>query len=268
FFLYMGHYAVHLPFQEDPRFLQRYIDMGLSRPEAAYAALVEGMDKSLGDLLDYLDRNHLAENTIVIFMSDNGGYSHPPREGGHNTQNYPLRGGKGSMYEGGIREPMMVRWNGVTAPGSVNGQYVIIEDFYPTILEMAGMKKYRTMQQVDGESMVPYLRNAAKRNNHRALVWNYPNNWPGGNNGYDNAFMTAVRQGDWKLIYFEKEGRLELYDLKNDIREAHDLSRDNPGKTRELAKLLTARLKKYKAQMPVYIQSGKTIPFPDEISAR
>ncbi|WP_341837152.1 sulfatase-like hydrolase/transferase [Chitinophaga pollutisoli] len=265
FFLYMGHYAVHLPFQEDARFMQHYLDQGLPRPEAAYAALLEGMDRSLGQLLDYLDTNGLTDNTIVIFMSDNGGYSHPPREGGHNTQNWPLRGGKGSMYEGGIREPMMVRWNGVTAPGSVSGQYVIIEDFYPTILEMAGVKKYRTLQQVDGQSMVKYLRNPNLRNNNRPLVWNYPNNWAGGNLGEDNSFMTAIRQGDWKLVYFEKPGKLELYHLATDIREEHDLSAQNPAKTREMARLLTAQLKRQKAQMPVYIQSGKPVPYPDEL---
>lgn len=265
FFLYMSHYAVHLPFQEDPRFMQRYLDKGLSRPEAAYAALLEGMDHSLGQLLDYLDKNGLTENTIVMFMSDNGGYSHPPREGGHNTQNYPLKGGKGSMYEGGIREPMMVRWNGVTRPGSVYSQYMIMEDFYPTILEMAGIKKYKTLQQIDGESIVKYLRNSGLRNNRRSLVWNYPNNWAGGNLGEDNSFMTAIRQGDWKLIYFEKQGRLELYNLAEDIREEHNLAAKQPAKTREMAKLLTARLKANKAQMPTYIGTGKQVPYPDAL---
>ncbi|WP_119080100.1 sulfatase [Chitinophaga alhagiae] len=266
FFLYMGHYAVHLPFHEDPRFLQKYLDQGLPRPEAAYAALLEGMDKSLGDIMDYLDANHLTDNTILIFMSDNGGYSHPPRQGGHNTQNYPLKGGKGSLYEGGIREPMMVRWNGVTTPGSVNSQYVIMEDFYPTILEMAGVKKYKTVQTVDGMSFVKNLRNNQLRDNQRTLVWNYPNNWAGGNLGEDNSFLTAVRQGKWKLIYFHKNQRLELYDLDSDIKEEHDLAAKEPGKTKELARLLTARLKAYNAQLPTYISTGKTIPYPDAVA--
>lgn len=267
FFLYMSHYAVHLPFQEDERFMQYYLDQGLTRPEAAYAALLEGMDHSLGQLLDYLDKNGLAESTIVMFMSDNGGYSHPPREGGHNTQNWPLKGGKGSMYEGGIREPMMVRWNGVTAPGSVNAQYMIMEDFFPTILEMAGIKKYKTMQTVDGQSFVKYLRDTTLRNNTRPLVWNYPNNWAGGNLGVDNSFMTAIRQGNWKLIYFEKSGRLELYNIAEDIKEEHELSARYPEKTKEMAKLLTAQLKKNKAQLPSYIQTGKQVPYPDELSS-
>lgn len=266
FFLYMAHYAVHLPFQEDPRFLQKYLDKGLPRPEAAYAALLEGMDKSLGDIMDYLDEHRLTDNTVIIFMSDNGGYSHPPRQGGHNTQNYPLKGGKGSLYEGGIREPMMVRWNGVTTPGSVNGQYMIMEDFFPTILDMAGIKQYKAVQTLDGKSIVKNLRNNRLKDDQRTLVWNYPNNWGGGNLGDDNSFLTAIRQGKWKLIYFEKAKRLELYDLEKDIKEQHNLADSQPAKTKELARLLTKRLKEYNAQLPTYISTGKTIPYPDAVA--
>ncbi|CAL1519699.1 sulfatase [Chitinophaga sp. MM2321] len=264
FFLYMSHYAVHLPYNADKRFIQKYLDMGLTNHEAAYAALVEGMDQSLGELMDYLDKHDLTSNTIIIFMSDNGGFSHPPRQGAPNSQNYPLRGGKGSLYEGGVREPMMVRWNGVTKPGSVSSQYMIIEDFYPTILEMAGIKKYKTVQKVDGQSIRPYLKDAGLQDNKRALVWNFPNDWAGGNLGVDNSWMTAVRQGDWKLIYFEKYGRLELYNLKDDIKEEHDLAKTNPGKTKEMAKLLTRKLKGYDAQMPVYRETNKVVPYPDQ----
>lgn len=112
-----------------------------------------------------------------------------------------------------------------------------------------------------------YLRDNTLRNNKRPLVWNYPNNWAGGDLGVDNSFMTAIRQGNWKLIYFEKPGRLELYNLADDIREEYDLSASNPAKTKEMAKLLTAQLKKNKAQLPLYIQTGKQVPYPDEISA-
>jgi len=153
----MAYYEVHLPYNADKRFIQKYLDKGYSKPEAAYCALLEGMDKSLGDLLDYLKQNNLEKNTIVIFMSNNGGYSHRPREGADNTQNYPLRGGKGSLYEGGIREPMMVRYPGVTKLGSVCNQYMIIQDFFPTLLDMAGITNYNTVQHIDGQSIVPYL---------------------------------------------------------------------------------------------------------------
>ncbi|MVN20457.1 sulfatase [Mucilaginibacter arboris] len=265
FFLYMAHYAVHLPYNADQRFVQKYLDEGLTKPEAAYAALVEGMDKSLGDLMKYLDQHNLTQNTIIIFMSDNGGFSHPPRQGNDNTQNYPLRGGKGSLYEGGVREPMMVRWPGVTKAGSICKQYVHIEDFYPTLIEMADIKRYQTVQTVDGESIVPYLKNPKKSDPERVLVWNFPNNWTGGNLGDDNAWMTSIRQGDWKLIYFEKYGRLELYNLRDDIKEAHDLAKKRPAETKLLAKLLTQKLKLYNAQLPVDKLTGKPVPMPDEI---
>lgn len=265
FFLYMAHYAVHLPYNADKKFVQKYLDAGYTKPEAAYCALVEGMDYSLGKLMDYLEKNDLTKSTIIIFMSDNGGYSHPPREGKDNTQNYPLRGGKGSLYEGGIREPMMVKWDGVTIPGSVCKQYMIIQDFYPTLLDMAGIKNYKTVQQIDGKNIEPYLKDPGLKDNERSIVWNYPNNWAGGDFGQDNSFLTAIRQGDWKLIYFEKYARLELYNLKNDIKEQHDLSKEFPAKTKELARLLTQKLKSYKAQMPSYKKTGKQVPWPDEI---
>ncbi|NLU95750.1 sulfatase [Chitinophaga sp. Ak27] len=265
FFLYMAHYAVHLPYNADDRFIQRYLDLGLPKPEAAYAALVEGMDQSLGELMDYLEQHHLTDNTIIVFMSDNGGFSHPPRQGAPNSQNYPLRGGKGSLYEGGVREPMIVRWNGITTPGSVNTQYMIMEDFYPTILEWAGLKSYKTVQTIDGRSIVPFLRNPALRDTTRALVWNFPNDWTGGALGDDNAWLTAIRQGKWKLVYCEKQQRLELYNLEEDIHEAHNVASDYPHKTRELAKLLTQQLKQRKAQMPLYKATGKPVPYPDAL---
>ncbi len=268
FFLYMAHYAVHLPYNADDRFIQRYLDRGLPQPEAAYAALVEGMDESLGQLMDYLDQHHLTENTIIVFMSDNGGFSHPPRQGASNTQNYPLRGGKGSLYEGGVREPMIISWNGVTKPGTVNNQYVIMEDFYPTILEWAGIRKYKTVQTVDGRSMVPFLKQPGLRDQTRPLVWNFPNDWTGGRLGEDNSWLTAIRQGNWKLIYFEKQQRLELYNLEEDIHEAVNVAERYPGKTKELARLLTKELKQRGAQLPVYKTTRKTVPYPDELPVK
>lgn len=266
FFLYMAHYAVHLPYNADKRFVQKYLDAGYSKPEAAYCALIEGMDYSLGELMDYLQKNNLEKNTIVIFMSDNGGFSHPPREGKDNTQNFPLRGGKGSLYEGGIREPMMVKWNDVTKPGTVCKQYMIIQDFYRTLLKMAGITKYKAVQKMDSKSIVSYLKNPSLCDNKRALVWNFPNNWTGGNLDSDNSFTSAIRQGNWKLIYCEKYGRLELYNLKNDIKEQNDLSKTFPKKTKKLAKMLTKKLKSFNAQMPSWKSGGKQVPWPDEIN--
>ncbi len=131
FFLYLAHYAVHVPLTADKRFIDNYLRAGLDSTEAKYAALIEGMDKSLGDVLKYLDDKKIADNTVILFMSDNGGLSLTPARGGQAwTHNLPLKAGKGSVYEGGIREPMLVRWPGTVKPGSVAEQYVIIEDFF------------------------------------------------------------------------------------------------------------------------------------------
>lgn len=168
FYLYMSHYAVHTPYDDDKRFSQKYrgrydeqLKTGLNENEAKYAALVEGMDKSLGDILDYLQKNpEVAQNTILLFMSDNGGQGlNNVRQGVANRdQDYPARGGKGSAFMGGVREPMMVYWPGVTKPNTECGQRVIIEDFYPTILDMAGVKKYTTHQVIDGVSFADVLK--------------------------------------------------------------------------------------------------------------
>ncbi|GAA4300093.1 sulfatase [Compostibacter hankyongensis] len=262
FFLYMAQYAVHIPYNPDARFYEKYRQRGLAGPEAAYAALVEGMDKSLGDLMDYLDEHGLADNTIILFMSDNGGFSRAPRSGPQDSQNYPLRDGKGSLYEGGTREPMMVCWPGVTRPGSVARQYVMIEDFFPSILEMAGVENYHTIQTVDGRSFVPVLKDAAYADSTRILVWNFPNKWVR-HDARDVSWCSALRQGRWKLIWFQKTGSLELYDLEADISERHDLSARYPEKTRALSALLTRQLKAWHAQRPAYKATGNPVPWPD-----
>jgi arylsulfatase A-like enzyme len=126
FFLYMAHYAVHIPYSADKRFIQKYLDKGLPQKEAEYAALLEGMDKSLGDIMDYLKEKNVDQNTIIIFLSDNGGFSMAPRSGEAFTHNAPLRSGKGSVYEGGIRVPMLVKWPAAVKAGSSTGQYIIV----------------------------------------------------------------------------------------------------------------------------------------------
>ena len=135
----MAHYAVHSPFETDERFISHYTDPNKSQQARAFATLIEGMDKSLGDLMDWLEKNGEADNTIILFMSDNGGLASTSewRDGPLYTQNYPLLSGKGSLCEGGIREPMIVSWPGVAQPNTRCDKYLLIEDFYPTILEMA-----------------------------------------------------------------------------------------------------------------------------------
>ncbi|MGM9478523.1 sulfatase [Pedobacter sp. GSP4] len=263
FFLYMSHYAVHIPYGADKRFIQKYLDAGLPQKEAEYAAIVEGMDKSLGDIMDYLKEKNIDKNTIIIFMSDNGGFSQAPRAGKPHTQNLPLKAGKGSVYEGGIREPMLVKWPGVVKPATSTDHYLIIEDFFPTILEMAKAKSYKTVQPVDGISFSRLLKNNRLSHDTRPLIWHFPNKWIADDDAGIN-YRSAIRQGNWKLIYNMKSGSKELYNLKDDIGEEHDLSVKYPDKTMQLAKLLSQQLKSYGAQMPVYKKSGKTVPMPYE----
>jgi arylsulfatase A-like enzyme len=260
FFLYMAHYAVHVPYAEDRRFSQKYRDAGLDPTEAMYAALVEGMDKSLGDLLANLDRHGIAGNTIVLFMSDNGGLSVHGRGGPPNAHNAPLSSGKGSAHEGGIRVPMIVRWPGVTAPAAVCHRPVIIEDFFPTILEMAGVAGSRTRQPIDGVSFVPLLKRAADRADDRPLFWHFPNHW--GPNGPGIGASSTVREGDWKLIYYHADQSYELFNLANDLSEKRNLAGTQPQRVTELARLLRRHLERVGAQMPVDKRTGKPVPLP------
>jgi arylsulfatase A-like enzyme len=270
FFLYMAQYAVHAQYKPDERFYPQYIKEGLGHEEAEYAALLQGMDNSLGDLLDYLEKYKLTKNTIIVFMSDNGGLTLvPPRGGEPFTHNLPLKAGKGSGYEGGVREPMMVYWPGVTQPNTTNDQYVMIEDFFPTLLEMAGVHQYKTIQKIDGVSMVPYLKNPDLHDTARALIWHFPNNWEEGFQRSKQYHIkgetegmgpySAIRKGSWKLIYFYGTGSIELYNLSNDIGEHFNLAAQYPSKTEELITLLNQKLKAENAQFPVNEKTGEIL---------
>lgn len=276
FFLYMSHYAVHIPIDRDPRFYPKYEAMGLDPREAAYASLVEGMDKSLGDLLDWLDAHNQADNTIVIFMSDNGGLATQPewRAGEMNTQNAPLRSGKGSLHEGGIRVPLIVSWPGVTQPGSETDAPVIIEDLFPTLLEMAGVDHPDVVQPIDGRSIVPILKTSKQtslhsslftfnsRKKHLPIVWNFPNVW--GNEGPAINLCCAIRQGDWKLIYHYDTGEKELYNIPADISETRNLAADQPRRVRHLSRTLGRYLRNVDAQRPSF-SDGTPCPWPDKL---
>ncbi len=263
FFLYMSHYAVHVPIDRDPRYYDKYLAKGLSGKEAAYAALVEGMDKSLGDIMSWLEANSLDDDTILIFMSDNGGLATAPywRDGELYHQNAPLNCGKGSLYEGGIREPMMVYWPNVTRPGSVCDKYLIIEDFFPSILEMAGIDSYKTLSPIDGRSFVPLIKGTGDPSKGRSLVWNYPNIW--GNSGPGVNLNCAIRRGDWKLVYYYDTGKKELFNVKEDIGETCDLSAEKPGLVRKLSARLGRYLRSVDAQRPSFLPSGEPCPWPD-----
>ena len=244
----------------DSRFVEKYVAMGLDSIEARYASMIEGMDKSLGDVMDYLEEKQLAENTIILFMSDNGGLSAHARGGEPHTHNQPLASGKGSMYEGGIREPMLVKWPGTTQPGSISSYPTIIEDFYPTILDMADVESMQSIQKIDGQSFVSVLKGEIEYEGVRSLFWHYPNQW--GREGPGIGAASVVRKGDFKFIYFHADRRMELYNLKEDIGETKNLFEENPEKSRELARTLSDYLEKVEAQMPVERTTGERIEFP------
>lgn len=262
FFLYMAHYTVHVPIEADKRFYQKYIDAGLDEREACYASMVEGMDMSLGDLMNYLDQKGIADNTIILFMSDNGGLSAHARGGELHVHNAPLNSGKGSAYEGGIREPMIVKWPGVVQPASVCDDYLIIEDFYPSILEMAGVKNVTTKQVVDGKSFVPMLLQEGTSTANRDLFWHYPNKW--GASGPGIGTTSTIRSGDWKLIYWYKDQHFELYNINKDIGEKNNLASAQPQRVKELAKKLGDYLRCVNADRPA-LREGGLVPWPDEV---
>lgn len=265
FYLYMAHYAIHVPIDKDMRFFPKYVRKGLSDKEAAYASLIEGMDKSLGDLMNWVEKNGEADNTIIIFMSDNGGLAAEPewRDGTPHTQNYPLNSGKGSLYEGGIREPMIVSWPGVTKPDTRCDKYLIIEDFYPTILEMAGIHDYKTKSPVDGISFVPLLNNTGDPSKDRALVWNFPNIWCDDGPGIN--LDCAIRKDDWKLVYHYDTGKKELFNIPEDIGEKNNVASEHLDIVKRLSKQLGTYLRENGGQRPSFKATGKPCPWPDEI---
>ncbi|MDF1574055.1 MAG: sulfatase [Bacteroidales bacterium] len=258
FFLYLSYYTVHNPQQGKPALIEKYkkkiISEGLN-PDAmettdrewiryappdgrfvervqqghpAYAAMIETLDTNVGRLLKKLEELELDKNTIVFFMSDNGGLSTAE---GSPTSNSPLRAGKGWMYEGGIREPMFIRWPGTGSQGTLSDVPVTSTDFYPTILEMAGLE-LMPAQHMDGLSLVPLFTWKGGLA-ERPLFWHYPHY---SNQGGKPA--AAVRLGDYKLIEFFDPGLVELYHLAGDPGEARNLAKEMPEKAGELLQLL------------------------------
>jgi arylsulfatase A-like enzyme len=245
FFLYLPHFAVHIPRQAKPAVVERFrakADPRNPQHDAVYAAMIYSLDESVGRILAKLDQLGIADRTVVFFMSDNGGVAHQAKQKEVITSNAPLRAGKGHLYEGGIREPMMIRWPGVTRPGSVCDTPVSSVDFFPTMLDIAGLGGRRP-DAVDGVSLAPLLRGGAL--GRRALYWHYPHYSDQG--GYPGG---AVRTGEYKLIEFYEDGRLELYNLARDIRESQNLARREPKRAAELHEMLRNWRASVNAAMP------------------
>jgi arylsulfatase A len=242
FFLYMPLFAVHTPIQGKTNLIQKYRAKrrpGQKQTNAVYAAMIESMDDAVGQIRRKLDDLKLADRTVVVFASDNGGRV-------PTTSNHPLRVGKGSCYEGGTRVPLIVHWPGVTKPGSVCETPVISMDLHPTLLEIAGQQD-AARKGVDGASLVTLLRQGSELKRD-ALFWHYPHYQHyqlGGTTPYG-----AIRAGDFKLIEFFDDMRVELYNLREDIGEQRNLAATMTAKADELRARLHAWRKEVGAQMP------------------
>jgi arylsulfatase A-like enzyme len=257
FFLYLPHFAVHVPHEAKKELISKYEKKqpagGHHSP--VYAAMIESLDQSVGRILDKLDELQLAGNTIVIFFSDNGGVggyeaAGVPAKG--ITGNAPLRGGKGMLYDGGIRVPLIVRWSGNVQPGSVCDEPVIGLDFYPTFLELAGASA-PPGHTLDGRSLSPLLQSAGKaRLNREAMFWHFPGYLEAGadTGNWRTTPAGAVRSGNYKLVEFFEDGHVELYNLKEDVGETRDLARKMPEKASELHGKLKAWRQAIRAPMP------------------
>ena len=270
FFLNLWHYAVHTPIQAPAALVEKYrrkaASLGLDpaaaiiegeemgfvnkdrgrvrrrvvQSDPAYAALVENLDTNIGRMLDALAELGLAENTLVVFTSDNGGLATAE---GSPTCNAPLAEGKGWMYEGGTREPLLVRWPAKIAVGSTCATPVTTTDFYPTLLEAAGLPA-RPEQHCDGVSLMPLLADSG-RFEREAIYWHYPHY---SNQGGRPA--CSLRAGDWKLIRFFEDERMELYNLREDISEQHDRAATQPELAARLNALLTDWMRSVMAMVP------------------
>jgi arylsulfatase A-like enzyme len=240
FLLYMSYYAVHGPVMAKPEYVQKYKTKLAASPENTYpqtdpkfAGLVQSVDDSVGRIIEKLRSQGKLENTILIFTSDNGGVEA--------TSSGGLRDSKGYAFEGGIRVPAFVVWPGVTQTGSLCKVPIIGTDFYPTMLEMAGLPP-KPEEHKDGISIVPLLKQSGTLDRD-SLYWHYPH--------YHNTKpYGAVREKEWKLIEFFENGTLMLFNLASDPNEENNLAQSNPEKAADLLKKMQAWRKEVDAQMP------------------
>lgn len=242
FFLYLPHFAVHTPIQAKKKLIERYqanVREGMNHTNAAYAAMIHSMDDTIGQIRSTLDDLGIAENTIIIFTSDNGGRI-------PTSSNVPLRAGKGSCYEGGVRVPQIVYWQGVTPAGSECDTPVITMDIFPTVLAMLGLNGGDD-PELDGVSLVPLLQQSGDLA-ERSLFWHYPHY-----QHYQLEGTTpygAIRRGDFRLIEFYDDNPVELYNLSEDAGERSNLAMSSPELVESLREELHEWLRAVDAQMP------------------
>ena len=262
FFLYLPHFGVHSPYEAKTELIDRFKPKpgvgGHNSP--TYAAMISSVDESVGRVMQTLDDLKLADKTVLIFTSDNGGVGGYEREGikkaKNTTDNAPLRSGKGSLYEGGTRDVLIVRWPGITQPGSMCNVPTIHVDIFPTMLELAGAPK--PQQVLDGESLVKLFRDSSTQLQRDAIFQHFPGYLGAGGETWRTTPVSLVQIGDWKLMEFLEDGRLELYNLSNDIGETRNLAKEMPTKTKELHARLIAWRAEVKAPMPTK-NDGETV---------
>jgi arylsulfatase A-like enzyme len=255
FFLYLPHFGVHGPHQAKPELIQRFKGKtpAGSHDDPTYAAMIASVDESVGRILETLDKHGLTENTLVVFTSDNGGV------GGYEsiglkkkdgvTDNAPLKGGKGTFYEGGHRVPFIFRWKGQIAAGRTDDTPIIGVDMYPTLVELASAD-VPPDYTLDGKSIAGLLTGEQKTIDRDALYWHFPGYLGASNNQWRTKPVGAVRVGDWKLIENYEDGSLELYNLKDDLGETHNLAQSERERGQQLKAKLDAWRESVGAKMP------------------
>lgn len=269
FFLYLPHFGVHAPHQAKPELVARFKDKATvgGHNNATYAAMIASVDESVGRVMRALDDLNLAGNTIVIFSTDNGGVGGYVREGvkkaGDITDNAPLRSGKGSLYEGGTRVPFIVRWPGTTKAGTTSDVPAIHVDLFPTLLEIA--RGEPPQQTLDGESLVKLFRDPSSKLKRDAIYQHFPGYLGAGGNSWRTTPVGTILSGDWKLMEFFEDGRLELYNLRKDIGEQKNLAKEEPARAKELHAKLIAWRKEVGAKMPTAHKAGEQ---PTDIKPR
>jgi arylsulfatase A-like enzyme len=279
FLLYLPHFGVHSPFQAKPGLVAKFqAKPGVGGHDSpTYAAMIASVDESVGRVMAKLAELKLGDDTVFIFASDNGGvggYDRPDglirepgaaakarkapagddEDGGGITDNTPLRSGKGSLYEGGVRVPFIVRWPGKIAAGSALGAPTAHVDLFPTLLEIAGAPRPR--QSLDGESLLPMLLGKTTSPRRDAIFQHFPGYLGSGPGLWRTTPVSVIQSGDWKLLEFLEDGHLELYNLKDDLGETRDLAATNPARAKELHDRLNAWRRETNAPMPTPNQLG------------
>ncbi len=250
FFLHLAYHSVHTPIEAKPKTIEHFrgqLRDGLHHDNPTYAAMVQSLDENVGRVLDSLDSLGITDETIVLFTSDNGGFVNKYR-GTTVTSNHPLRSGKGSLYEGGLRVPLIVRWPGITPSNATCCEPVTTCDFLPTLLEGTDLAR-EVEQPIDGVSFLSLLKQPDGELPRNTLFFHYPHYYP------TTSPVSALRAGDWKLLEYFEDGRVELYDLSKDVGELHDLATEEPQRAQALLQTLHEWQDEVAAQRPTLNES-------------